>query len=102
MKTLHVIKHTLILSFAAACFAFAPATATAHTQAAPLAAEYPQKLDKGDKNTRGEKINKPAKRKKVKKQRTNHGPRKPLFPQVHRQSDPLSRVSFKDTYKNRH
>ena len=48
---------------------------------------------KGSSDVKAEKT-KSSKPKKVKVRRTNHGPRKPLYPQIHRKKDKLSRARF--------
>ena len=105
MKSITILKHTLAFAIAGVCFLFAGqanAGAATHFTANAVTHEVPQKVQDDDTRGAKKKANKPVKRKKVKPQRTNHGPKKALFPQVDRKSDPLSRMSYRDTYKNRH
>ena len=91
MKTSSTLKLVIGLALAGSfSLLAAPANNTAAAAAGTSAPATEISLEISDKTKphkpKKEKIIKPKRRKRVKQQRTNHGPRKPIFPQADRKS----------------
>ncbi len=101
MKTLHKSLHTILPFFFMFLLAFG-AEAAETTHVAPLQKEQrEQKVANGDDSTTEAKAEKKTKvkRKKLKVKRVNHGPRKPIFPQIHRKKEKLSRARYLNSHR---